>query len=342
MLFSPSKSKLGIDIGTSSIKVVQLKQEAGGTYFLETYGMVNVAYQTPGVIEVDVIAETAKILQELVARSKVSTKRAVASLPNNIVFVSMIEMPEMSERELKAAIEWEARRYVPLPLEEVTLSWSVLREPAAATNQTNQLKILLTAVPTTVIDNYLKMFRLAGLRPLALEIEALALIRSLVGSRPESFLIIDIGARNTSLNLVDRGFLRVSRNLPLGGESITSGIAQSLHVSYARAEQFKQDLGLSGGLDQIPQSMKSVMDSIKNETSQLLKIYESGGREIQEIFLAGAGAYLPGVVNYFSNLGPRVSLGDPLKFISYDPQLRAPLSRVSQGLAVALGLAMRT
>lgn len=337
MFFSSPKSKLGIDIGTSSIKVVQLKKEADA-YALLTYGVVNVNYPTAAPMDFDVIGQTAVILKELVAKSAATTKKVVASLPNNIVFISVIEMPAMSERELKSAIEWEAHRYVPLPLEEVTLSWSILGEPRASGAN---LKVLLTAVPTTVIDNYLKMFKLAGLDPIALEIEALALIRSLIGSRKDGYIIIDIGARSTSLNLVDKGFLRVSRNLALGGETITAAVAKGLKVSFARAEQFKKDLGLDGELQQIPQTIRPIMDTIKSETAQLIKIYESGGGSVQELIFAGSGSRIPGLLNYFADLGPKQELGDPLKFVSFNPKLKANLSQMAPALSVALGLAMR-
>lgn len=337
MFFSHSKSKLGIDIGTSTIKVVQLKKEEN-KYILETYGMVNISGDLNGKNDVDVIGQTAEVLKKLLEKSQVTSKKTVASLPNNVVFVSVIDMPSLSEKELKSAIEWEARRYVPLPLEEVTLSWSVLKEGAAA----DKLKVLITAVPTTVIENYLRMFKLAGLEPEALEIEALALIRSLAGSRQDAYIIIDIGARNTGLNLVDKGFLQISRNLPLGGDTITIGIAQSLHVSQARAEQFKMDLGVTAGLEPgLPQIMKISLENIKNETAQLTQIYESSGGSIAEIIFTGSGSRLPGLKNYFSSLGIKTSLGDPLKFIGFDERLKPNLTRVSLGLSVALGLAMR-
>ena len=336
MFFSHSKSKLGIDIGTSTIKIVQLKKE-NDQFLLETYGMVNASAGVASKIDADVIAQTAQILKTLLARANVNTKKVVASLPNNIVFVSVIDMPALSDKELKSAIEWEARRYVPLPLEEVTLSWDVMRE----SDKASKIKVLITAVPTTVVENYARMFKLAGLEPEALEIEALALIRSLAGPRQDAFIIVDIGARNTSLNLVDKGFLRISRNLPVGGDTITSGISQSLHVSVARAEQFKMDLGLSGDLQQIPQVMKSSMESIKNETSQLIKIYEASGGTISEIIFAGSGGYLPGLAPFFSDLGVKTSLGDPFKFVGFDERLKSSLSKVSMGLSVALGLAMR-
>ena len=336
MFFSRNKSKLGIDIGTSSIKIAQLKKE-DKKYFLETYGIVNVSSQSFSKVDHDVIVKTGEILKILLQKSGVTTKRAVASLPNNIVFISVIEMPQLSAKELQSAVEWEAKRYVPMPLEEVTLSWSVIKNG----NPESKLKVLITAVPTTVIDNYLKMFKQAGLEPEALEIEALALIRSLVGMRQDGFLIIDIGARNTSLNLVDKGFLQVSRNLSLGGENITSNIATSLHVSSARAEEFKKDMGLSGQDGQIPQTIKPILDAIKNETEALLSIYESKGGVVQEIIFAGSGSKLPGILPYFSTIGPKVQIGDPLRFISYDQSIQANLSEVASSLSVALGLAIR-
>lgn len=335
MFFSRSKSKLGIDIGTSSIKAVELKQDKD-KYILQTYGVVTVPpdMQKMGF---DAISQTAGILKELVTKINAGTKQVIASLPSNIVFVSIIEMPVLSNKELKEAIEWEARRYVPLPLEEVTLSWTVMRESPDST----KLKVLLTAVPTTVIDNYLKMFKEAGLSVLALDIESVALIRSLIGARQDSFLVVDIGARNTSLNLVDKGFLRISRNLGIGGDAITSGIAQSLKISLKRAEQFKKDLGVTGELGQIPQALRPTIDTMKDEVGQLINIYESNGGVISEIIFSGSGSSLPGLLEYFSVLGIKTSLGDPLKFISYDPGLGKYLSKLSTGLSVAIGLAMR-
>ena len=121
MFFSHSKSKLGIDIGTSTIKLVELKREENGKFTLETYGVVNASGQGIGKSEGDVIPATAKVLKELVSKSGVSTKKVVASLPNNIVFVSVIDMPVLSDKEMKNAVEWEARRYVAFPLKKITL-----------------------------------------------------------------------------------------------------------------------------------------------------------------------------------------------------------------------------
>ena len=280
MLFGKSKSQLGIDIGTSNIKIVQLRPE-NNRFILETYGLVNVSYQITNKDSTLAINQTAAILKNLIAKAKVTTNQIVASLPNSAVFTSVIEMPKIPRDELKAAVEFEAKKYVPLPLSEVALSWSVLenRHPKV-TRETNlgnlkavdesKNRILLTAVPSAVIDNYLKVFQLAGLEPLALEIEALSLIRSLVAEDARTTILIDIGAKSTSINLVDDGYLRLSKNLNVGGDTVTTSIAGSLSVNFSRAEQFKKDFGLSTSSPQMPQMMRPILDILKNEAMQLM------------------------------------------------------------------------
>lgn len=350
--FSKSKSQLGVDIGSANIKIVQLRPEPDGKFTLETYGLVNFSYQIATKDNNANVAQTAQLLKSLVNKARVTTKHIVASLPNSSVFTSVIEMPKIPNQELKTAVEFEAKKYVPLPLEEVALSWSIIEDKKTKiTKDTNlgnfratqsaKTKILLTAVPTAVIDNYVKVFELAGLEPQALEIEALALIRSLVGEDLNTNLVIDIGAKSTSLNLVDSGYLRLSKNLNIGGDTVTASIAQSLSVNFARAEQFKKDFGLAGSSPQIPQVMRPILDIIKNEASQLMSIFESRGEHIDKILLSGGGAKLPSLKEYFSTLGKPVVLANPWTQVSYMPNLKPVVEPLGLNLAVAAGLAMR-
>lgn len=351
MLFSKPKSQLGVDIGSSNIKIVQLRAK-DDRFIMETYGLVNVSYQITGTKDSAVtITQTADLLKKLMNKAGVTTNHVVASLPNSAVFTSVIEMPKIPESELKTAIEFEAKKYVPLPLEEVALSWSVIEDKRTRiTKDTNlgsfksgesKTKILLTAVPTAVIDSYVKLFQMAGLTPQALEIEALSLIRSLVAEDANTTLVIDIGAKSTSINLVDGGYLRLSKNLNVGGDTVTSSIAQSLSVNFARAEQFKKDFGLSSNAQQIPQVMRPILDIIKNEAQQLISLFESRGERIDRILLSGGGSKLPNLKEYFSVLGKPVVLAQPWSRVVYPPNLKPIVEPLGLNLAVAVGLAMR-
>ena len=350
MLFGKPKSQLGVDIGSSNIKIAQLRPK-DNQFVLETYGIVNVSYQIANKDSVGSVNETAEALKNLLAKAGVTTKKVVASLPNNSVFTSVIDMPKMSDSELTSAIEFEAKKYIPLPLPEVRLSWSIIQDrKTKITKNTNlgelkpsenRIKVLLTAVPTVVIDNYLKVFKLADLEVLALEIEALALIRSLVGDDVENTILIDIGSKSTSINLIDSGYLRLSKNLNVGGETITTSIAQSLNVNTARAEQFKKDFGLNTEQQQIPQIMRPILDIIKNEAGQLINLFESRGQRINKILLTGGGVKLPSLKDYFGSLGKTVIMADPWSRVSYPSDLKALIEPLAPNLAVAVGLAMR-
>src|SRR3989338_459789 len=241
-LFSKKGSILGIDIGTANIKIAQVSH--GQHPVLDTYGMVNVAYQLGGKNDEAVIEQMAGILKALVNKARVTAKRCVISFPNSAVFTSVIQLPKMSKNELASAVEFEAKKYVPLALTEIDLSWTIIAGDERIS--ANTLQILLTAVPKQITKNYMRVFELSGLEPEVGEIEALALIRSLIGSTPLNSVIIDIGARNTGLNIIENGFLRLSRNLNVGGDTITNKIAQSLNISVFRAEQFKKDFGVGG------------------------------------------------------------------------------------------------
>jgi type IV pilus assembly protein PilM len=345
MLFSKQKSQLGIDIGTSNIKLVELKP-TDSNFVLSTYGIASVAYNLSVKESSSAIEQTAAVIRELVKRAGVTTNKAVASLPNNVVFTSVIELPKIPDNELKKAIEFEAKKYVPLPLEEVALSWSVLAEHSAKTSDgftptNDKQKILLTAVPSLVIDNYVKMFKLAGIEPQALEIEVLALIRSVIGDDTTAILLIDIGAKSTSINVVDNGYLRFSKSLSMGGDTITQSLAQSLSVNFARAEQFKKDFGMTAAGAQIPQVIRPVLDMIKNEATQLINLFESRGGRMSKVIFSGAGSKLPGLNEYFGSLGKPISFAQPWNKVSYPEDLKPVVNPLGINLAVAIGLAMR-
>lgn len=335
-LFGKKKSILGIDIGTSNIKIAQVTH--GSSAVLDTYGIVNTAYQLGGKNDELAIGQMASILKSLMLKAGITTTRCAISFPNSVVFTSVIELPKMSEKDLASAVEFEAKKYVPLALSEVDLSWTVI-----AGNATNSaiLKILLTAVPKLITKNYMRVFSQAGLEPEVGEIEALALIRSLIGSAQINCVIIDIGARSTGLNIIENGYLRLSRNLNVGGDTITDKIAQSLNISVFRAEQFKKDFGVSSSTF-IPDTIKPILNIIKNEVKQLLNIYQFQNVSVDKILLVGGGANLPGIVGFFEDLKVPVELGSPLKAVAYSQNLEPVLRRYALSLPIAIGLALRS
>jgi type IV pilus assembly protein PilM len=335
-LFNKKKSILGVDIGTANIKIAQISH--GERPVLDTYGMVNTPYQLGGKNDALALPEMAKLLKTLITRAGVTAKKCVISFPNTVVFSSMVELPKMNDSELNSAVEREAKKYIPLALADIDLSWTLISN---ATGNNGMVKVLLTAVPKQITKNYLQLFSLAGLEPEVGEIEALALIRSLIGNAPTNCVIIDIGAKSTGLNIIENGYLRLSRNLNIGGETITAKIAQTLNISEARAEQFKKDFGVSGTTF-IPDAIKPVLNVIKTEVKQLLTLYQSqNDKKLEKIILVGGGSSLPAITGFFNDLGIVVELGNPLLTISYSKSLEPILRRYALSLPIAIGLALR-
>ena len=334
--FAKKTSVLGVDIGTANIKIAQIGH-SGNVPVLETYGMVNCTYQLTGKQQDDSITRVAGILKKLMDKAGVTTNSCVISFPNSAVFTSVIELPQMNESEMATAVEFEAKKYVPLALSDIDLSWTILSvDPLSG----KTVKILLTAVPKQITQNYMQVFEAAGLKPQVGEIEALALIRSLMAHQNINCVIIDIGAKATSLNIVENGFLRLSRNLNIGGETITGKIAESLRLSFTRAEQFKKDFGVSGSTF-VPETIKPVLNIIKNEVKQLLTIYQSQNVKVDKVVLIGGGALLPGITDFFQDLKVQVELGDPLVSLAFPKDIEPVVKRYTLNLAIAIGLGLR-
>ncbi|MBI3115407.1 MAG: type IV pilus assembly protein PilM [Candidatus Kerfeldbacteria bacterium] len=361
-LLGRKASYLGIDLGASSLKIVELKNE-GGRPKLVTYGF---AEQRTDVVRSDSAEDQQRIvvaLKAILRKARVSTNRLVAALPSFAVFTSIISLPEMSKKDLFAAVRWEAKKFVPMPLEEMVLDWRLLQKQESA--EGNQLlagsrkpnadsrpagpksmKVLLTAAPKNLVRRYIEIFRTCDLQIVSLETEAFALQRSLIGAEPNPTMIVDIGAVATDVSVVVDGIPLINRSIDAGGDTITKAIANSLSVDPERAEQFKRDFGIastSGGVNELPQAIDFVISSIVNEIRYVLNLYRAQEeRPIEKLILAGGSAFLPQLPEYLSKtLNMKVIIGDAWARVIYPKELKVALDEIGPRFAVAIGLAMR-
>lgn len=366
--FSKNKTFLGVDIGTASIKVVELASGHNHIPRLVTYGR---AEYTGDATKVDAERDIQRIvttLKAICSQAHTTSKKVAAALPTFAVFSSVITLPAMSEKELAAAIRWEARKFVPMPLEEMILDWKFLADnPLAAateksagvkddsnksaeqtkTNQTKKnIRVLLTAAPQNLVKKYLTIFRLSELELLSLETEAFALERSLVGGAHEVVMVVDLGAVTTDICIIENGIPILNRSIDIGGLTITKAIANSLNVDIKRAEQFKRDIGLNtrgaaaGG---IPSTIENTISPIVNEIKYNFSLYQSqSSQPIDKIILTGGSSFLPMLPEYLENLFQiKVYIGDPWARLSYPEELKPVLDEVGPQFASAIGLAMR-
>ena len=352
MLFfgTKPKSNLGIDIGTSSIKVVQLKK-IEDKFKLETYGEIstigywdrlNESFQTTSLRTLEAI--TREMLKIVLEKSQVTAKQATMAVPVFSSFTSVIEMPEISDKELTQAIEFEARKYIPIPLSEVVLDWKILE----STKSFKGKRILLIAVPKEVVNKYIRLAEALNLKINALELESFSFSRALFSGENNPFCILDIGARATSCTIADKGAVQMSHGLDIAGAEMTKTLASSLGIAFRRAEDFKLAHGIdheneSSERKETKEVLLNLIDEILNECERMINEYQSRtGNKIEKIILNGGSAQLEGLKEYAEKrLNTKVFIADPWSKIIYPPNLKRRLKELGPQFSVAVGAAMR-
>lgn len=346
-----TKSFLGVDLGATSIKIVELKEEAGRARLL-TYGYTEQSIGYPEKEFTETPERAIDLIKKICVKARTVSKQAVAALPSASVFSSVINIPAAPGKDLAEAVRWEAKKIIPLPLEEMILDWKVLT-PETAVGVTPPVtpqkttRVLLTAAAKNLVKKYLDIFKGAGLNLVSLETETFALVRALVGVDKSTVIVVDMGAASTAISIIENGVPFLNRSLNVGGINITKEIAASLGIDFNQAEQMKYDVGMSpgagGGVSKI---VERALSMLLNEIKYCANIYQNqeGGTEkkIEKVILTGGGALLPNFVEYLSGaLNMRVYAGNPWARIIYPEELRPILDQVGPKFSVAIGLAMR-
>ena len=345
-------SYLGVDIGTTSIKLVEVKQGK------KLPQIVNYAHlQSSGhlVRSNDVLQTSSMKLfeDEIIDLLKVALRQmrpganeAIASLPIFSVFSTVFEFPEMSETELQKSLTFQARQYIPQPLSEVALDWMKVGERKDDKGFKYE-QILLISVPQDLIKKYQKIFKAADLNLKTLEIESLSLVRALVNGDATPTIVVDIGSRSTNIVFTENGQLRFSAQSDYAGASLTQALANSLNINPLRADELKKEHGIvnAGPNYELSTIMLPYIDVIIGEVKKAQYNYQTqfpGSAKAERIILAGGGANLAGIANYFEKeLGFPVVKASPFLRFEYPGAIEPLLGEINPIFSVALGLTLR-
>lgn len=363
-----SETIFGLDIGSHSIKAVELERTGDG-FKLLSFGSID---SPPSAVfsesELDQ-KELAQKIKALVKENHLRARNVATAFPESLIFTRVIEIPAMTEHEVKNAIQWQAEQYIPVPLSDIKLSWQILEGalPSVSTlslkgiksgghnpaeKKTSQkMKVLLVAAPLTLIDRYLKILSLANLNPLIFETEILAIVRalSLEDAAQPTTAFVSIGATTSDICISDHSVIQFTRSIGTGGIALARAISQELGFDLAQAEEYKKSYGLLedqlGG--KIMQTIKPVFDVIASEVDRAILAYQtkSPSQPVRRVVLTGGSTQLPGVVVYLAeNLGLEVQIGNPWENIQKTPEQEEKLKDIENQVnyAVAVGLAKRT
>ncbi len=336
----------GLDIGTHSIKVVQLKQE-NKRFILQAFGKANTpanALSSDAPLDQGALAAAIK---NLIKDAKITTPNVATAFAESAIFTRVIEVPAMNDKELANAIQWEAEQYIPLPLKDVKLSWQVLTRPDAK-DQNKRMSVFLVAAPITLIDRYMGVLKEAKLTPIAFETETIAVKRCLVDGRDPgpTTLLISIGASTTDLSIISHGVISFTRSIATGGVALARAIAQDLGFEMGQAEEYKKNYGLvEDQLEgKIMQAIKPVFDIITSEIERAILFYQTRHSmdPVKRVVLVGGTANLPGMVVYLATtIGLEVQIGSAWQNVEVPAHLQQQVQEDETSYAVAVGLAMK-
>lgn len=349
--FLTPESYLGVDIGTTSIKMVEVQKGKKAPRvvnygILESSGYLaraNQALQTSGlkIFEKDAVA----LLKALIKSLGTTTKDAIASLPPFDVFMTIVDFPAMEAKDIGKALVYQAKQYVPMPLSEVALDWMKVADYQDEKGFAHQ-KILLISVPQEQIKKYQRMFNAAGLRLRALEIESLSIAR-VFAADPTSTIVADIGSRSTDIVFIQKGVLAWSAQSDFAAASLTEALASSLGINPMRAEELKKERGIlgTGPNYELSTIMMPFLDAIVNEVKKAEYTYRQQfpmAPATERVILAGGGANLSGIEKYFEKeMGIPVVKASPFSRFEYPDAITPLIPNLDAPMTVALGLGMK-
>ncbi|MEK7177031.1 MAG: pilus assembly protein PilM [Patescibacteria group bacterium] len=362
-----SPSALGVDIGSSAIKIVQIKKK-NGQAVLETYGELALGpYAGLGVGQAAILPpdKIAQALMDLMKEKEVNitTNKCGISIPFASSLMAVIEMPEVSSKQLSVMVPLEARKYIPVPISEVMLDWSIIpksevraddsseytsEKPNFASNTTTpapftKIDVLIVAIHNETIARYQEIVAKAGLEAGFFEIEIFSTMRSVLDDALRPVMIMDMGAASTKLYVVERGVIRSSHTINRGSQDITSTMSKSLNMTLEQAEITKRQIGMAGEDKNLNEIIGLTLDHIFSEVNTTLLSFEKRyNKTISKIILVGGGSALKGLSDLAkNNFKTEVVSADPFSKVSSPAFLESILKETGPEFAVAIGLALR-
>lgn len=369
-----SQGVVGVDIGTSGIKIVELTPEAERLR-LSTYG-----YSEPDAEALlqpfadDDVARVSAVIGQIMTASGMKATKAAAALPGASVFhaIITIPIPKSSKDDIKPIIEAQASKILPLPLADMILDSHILdkdlmpkdegkaaqqekkSEPTPATATSEQgaptqkprhIRVQITGAPKALVARYVDIFKAAKLELVSLETEAFALLRSLVGKDASRVMIVDIGAERSNVIIAEKGVPFLTRVVKGGGNGVTQALAASMGVGVSEAEAMKKDMTFQtdGAMSPV---VEAAMKPLLHEMRYALQVYAEQdfheNRTVDKVILTGGSAQIAGLAAFVTQtLNVNCYLGDPWARIATQPEARPVLDEVGARFAVAAGLAMR-
>ncbi len=349
MLFSRSKSLVGLDIGTSSIKAVELKELGKGKgYQLVSIGMEPLS---PEAIVDGAIMDSGLVsdaIRSVFSANRIKATDVAISLSGHSVIIKKIGLPVMSPEELAESIQWEAEQYIPFDVEDVNLDYQVLR--GTGMSDENTMDVLLVAVKKDKINDYTSVITQAGKNALVADVDVFALQNAFEAnyepSESQMTALVNIGASVTNIAILQGGSSIFWRDISVGGNVYTEAMQKELNLTFEQAEAAKKGEDPSVSRERVLSIIDAVNEQVGTEIQKTFDFFKatSASEPISLIQLSGGGARTPNLMNYLSTrFETRVEMMNPFRKIQINERAfpMDKLEPMAAATSVAMGLALR-
>ncbi len=343
------KDLVGLDIGDSSIKVVELKGTGRGRGWevqsLATEPLPQEAIVDGTIMDAGLVFDT---LRRIWSQHKIKNKRVATALSGHSVIIRRINLPTMGEAELAEQIRWEAEQYIPFDIKDVSLDYHVLEGSSLAGD--GNMDVILVAARKEKIEDYTSVISQAGLEPTVVDVGTFAALNcfeaNYADEMPGSAALIDIGASVTSIAILQHGVSVFWRDISIGGNQYTDTLQRELNLSRDQAEAAKRGEAVEGVAGaQAQEILGSVNEELCHEiqrTVDFVKAFAGSDNTLGAIFLTGGGSRLPGLHEALANqFGARIEMLDPFRRVHLPARLEGQYTEAGPHAAVAVGLALR-
>jgi type IV pilus assembly protein PilM len=348
------KLAIGLDIGSTSVKMIQLKEtrrRGEVIYTLQNFGMKPLPPEA--IVDNALMNSTAIVqaIQELIGEMRIKQKETAISVSGHSVIIKKIQMPRMTPDELEESIQWEAEQYIPFDVKDVNIDTQILTEGADATGQ---MDVLLVAAKKDMINDYTTVVTEAGLIPVVVDVDSFA-VQNMFSANydvadADTVVLINAGASVVNINILSRGATVFTRDVTIGGNQFTEEIQKQLNVSYEEAEALKIGGGRGESDAVVPQEVERVMagvaEQVAGEIQRSLDFYAgtTADASFSKVYLSGGTAKIPALFKTIeARVGVPVEILNPFKNVEIDNRKFDPtfIMEIAPMAAVAVGLALR-
>lgn len=343
--FGSGGTAVGLSIGTSSIKLVELSK-SGKVWKLLHFGIVQLPEDVVVNREIVNPVVVTESIKTLVNQIKLKNKALCTSISGTSVIIKRMSLEVPNLKDLQDQVFWEAEQYLPFDVSEVVMDYQVLSR-----SKDFKTDVILVAAKKTVLDSYMDVVQDSGLRPKIVDVDFFALQNLYEANYPpnpsEAVAVVDIGASSLKITIVQGGIPVFTKDSAIGGRNLTAEIQKSLNLSYADAETLKVGGGPGGTMPQeVSDLMQLMAENFATEIKRAIDFYNasSSGAPVAYVMLAGGGAKIPNLSKVVEDTVARPSqLINPFNSITYDPSIftQEYLSHIGPIAAIPLGLALR-